>query len=40
MKYRVKIEQTDEGYAVSCPGLPDLLVVMDRCLRIKHGVRS
>lgn len=22
MKYRVKIEQTDEGYAVWCPGLP------------------
>ncbi len=22
MKYRVKIEQTDEGYAISCPGLP------------------
>ena len=22
MKYKVKIEQTDEGYAVWCPGLP------------------
>ena len=22
MKYRVKLEQTDEGYAVWCPGLP------------------
>ena len=22
MKYTVKIEQTDEGYAVWCPGLP------------------
>ena len=22
MKYKVKLEQTDEGYAVSCPGLP------------------
>ncbi len=22
MKYRVKIEKTDEGYAVWCPGLP------------------
>ncbi len=22
MKYRVRLEQTDEGYAVWCPGLP------------------
>ena len=22
MKYRVKLEKTDEGYAVWCPGLP------------------
>lgn len=22
MKYKVKIEKTDEGYAVWCPGLP------------------
>ena len=22
MKYRVKLERTDEGYAVWCPGLP------------------
>ena len=22
MKYRVKLEKTGEGYAVSCPGLP------------------
>jgi len=22
VKYRVKLERTDEGYAVSCPGLP------------------
>ena len=22
MKYTVKLEQTDEGYAVWCPGLP------------------
>jgi predicted RNase H-like HicB family nuclease len=22
VKYRVKLEKTDEGYAVSCPGLP------------------
>ena len=22
MKYRVKLEQTDEGYSVWCPGLP------------------
>ncbi len=22
MKYKVKIERTDEGYAVWCPGLP------------------
>ncbi|MGQ9631015.1 MAG: type II toxin-antitoxin system HicB family antitoxin [bacterium] len=22
MKYRVKLEETDEGYAVWCPGLP------------------
>ena len=22
MKYKVKIEKTDEGYSVSCPGLP------------------
>ena len=22
MKYKVKIEKTDEGYAVCCPGLP------------------
>ena len=22
MKYKVKLEQTDEGYAVWCPGLP------------------
>ncbi|MFB0515373.1 MAG: type II toxin-antitoxin system HicB family antitoxin [Candidatus Neomarinimicrobiota bacterium] len=22
MNYKVKIEQTDEGYAVWCPGLP------------------
>jgi predicted RNase H-like HicB family nuclease len=22
MKYRVKVEKTDEGYAVWCPGLP------------------
>jgi predicted RNase H-like HicB family nuclease len=22
MKYRVKFEKTDEGYAVWCPGLP------------------
>ncbi len=22
MKYRVKLEQTDDGYAVWCPGLP------------------
>jgi predicted RNase H-like HicB family nuclease len=22
MKYKVKLEHTDEGYAVSCPGLP------------------
>ena len=22
MKYRVKLEKTDEGYAIWCPGLP------------------
>ena len=22
MKYTVKLEKTDEGYAISCPGLP------------------
>ncbi len=22
MKYKVKIERTDEGYAIWCPGLP------------------
>jgi predicted RNase H-like HicB family nuclease len=22
MKYRVALKQTDEGYSVSCPGLP------------------
>jgi predicted RNase H-like HicB family nuclease len=22
MKYRVKLEKTDEGYAIGCPGLP------------------
>jgi len=22
MKYKVKVEQTDEGYAIWCPGLP------------------
>ncbi len=22
MQYKVKLEQTDEGYAVCCPGLP------------------
>lgn len=22
MKYKIRLEKTDEGYAVSCPGLP------------------
>lgn len=22
MKYKVKLQQTDEGYAICCPGLP------------------
>lgn len=22
MKYKIRLQQTDEGYSVSCPGLP------------------